>query len=1689
MDPSPEQVVGNLCHDQAIRKMKNSSGEITPHIERLLRLIEGGSEETVDVAVDQLFHICVEEGPILQWRILGRIQTTLCSGKSSWKARTQAAIALERVAHLVPRTDQKLFWEQSFNSQINSSEEKAAASTRKRRGEQEDHFLFISLDDINCDRFWSNLAQSGRHLYATASTKWEEDELAYEQDMLKEMMSKVSEQDSVVQLRTRWQRVQLAKRLGLRELLVVSNEVDFIQHDDLALTDSHRNPRKRPRNAKRLHSEVDKKSLDLSTSNMQDLLVEQFQRVSTKQRKSQLDSQYLLATEFLYNMWSPSWMVRHGSLLGLLALVRAWQAALKETSVHPRSWSQDLLARSIALLALDRFGDFSGAFLIEETDEKNTISSRFHGGVVAPVRETAGQLVAVLFMLLTDKIDGHSVKHRIISSMDHCLNAAQLVAGTSLNAWESRHGILVALKYISVLLWREMGRKSMILSNRGERHLLSNQTTDDIQALNHIIKAAISHLDDPSDDVVSAAAHLLRENTKHLTICHFEGSSEIALNPSILGPHVYEAIAKAKAHSSSIPDLIGLLAELLAHKPEATIDVSKACGLDHFIDMLLGLLNSDFESVQGSALKALGSLSIIVETEAKLAHGISRFDTHKGQEATLLKLFGRVLSRLFTASPQFERSESKRQMVQTWQKICKAMQFISQSAKDEFHMCERELYLQFFTHPDLSSISGYFHFIEISSDLLVFLSSNTPDPFPTKELHSLLAIHLKSPWIGQCEAACLLVSKLAGQPGYSSDTLEFIETNIEHTVTSEVAACLNENASRVWSNPPIFQLCNEAMRKCFSDNDLSDSTTVKNVLSIWDRFIRVRDGQGEEGMQRYKGPSLDVLSMRLKATASSAALALGIPRKITPFVRPLMTSLKSESCRLRLAMTVDTIVRLLGRMESMPEYRAAFIKIFGSITQAAITESHTNSPEVYKPACEGLGGLASNMSANELFDKSNPTWRWLQNLSSAERECSKEKLLSSIHLVRVLCSQVSKNGNDTIRSLARQTQEKLLLCALKDDDEDVRTTAESALLTMCVSKDIRVLQLILRGTVLLLSGDPSQDIRIRCCRLISSVADITGTLFRHFVRGLLPTTMRMMRDKSSECSTIATKIFACLVQLAPLVQLEDSLDLELTSEDSHTSAVIDHLILGLPIPPCKLPTDVSNALSQSGIELRTYQMEGISWLHFLQRIYLNGALCDSMGLGTIHQHDLQTLNARFMKVILRFCCHLCSGKTLQALVAIALAHSREIDSPLSLIVCPSTLVGHWISETEKLFPGDKVFQPIALVGSVSSRKKFWKSLIRGKNLIVTSYAVLRSDIDHFEKINFTYCCLDEAHLLRNPKTATSKASRRISSVHRLILSGTMIQNRVDDLWAAFDFLMPNFLGTSKYFVKEYGAPIAKSQSISATAEEIRSGREKLKALHQKVLPFILRREKEQVLTELPPKNVMVLKCRMSEAQGNIYSSFMSSREMRKSIASLQRALDVNDGKGSALGSDVLKTLFFMRLLCTHPALISTQKMEVKDRPAIQVQDSGKLLALAEIFRSLGIEEQVESAADNDTSILYCRPETEQDPDAFSSVCGSASFAPIADQGLPSYERKQSKCLVFAQFSQSLDVVEEALLIASMSSSKYLRMDGSVPTSRRGEIANRFNSDPSIRILLLTTRVGSLGLNLTGADTVVSDIFL
>lgn len=335
-----------------------------------------------------------------------------------------------------------------------------------------------------------------------------------------------------------------------------------------------------------------------------------------------------------------------------------------------------------------------------------------------------------------------------------------------------------------------------------------------------------------------------------------------------------------------------------------------------------------------------------------------------------------------------------------------------------------------------------------------------------------------------------------------------------------------------------------------------------------------------------------------------------------------------------------------------------------------------------------------------------------------------------------------------------------------------------------------------------------------------------------------------MSDQDQAVRLLATSCFATLIQLMPLDGLsrdvKDDLSDELKMRKVKDREFLEYLFRPKAIPDYKVPIPIN-------AELRKYQQDGINWLWFLNKYKLHGILCDDMGL----------------------------GKTLQTICMLAGDHyQRDLEKQTklpSIVICPPTLTPHWVCEVQK-FVSEKYLNPLHYYGLPIERERL-RGQIKYHNLVVASYDIVRKDIDFFSTIQWNYCVLDEGHIIKNGKTKSSKAIKQLLANHRLILSGTPIQNHVLELWSLFDFLIPGFLGSEKQFQVRFSRPILASRDPKSSSKEQEQGVLAMEELHRQILPFLLRRCKEDVLKDLPPKITQDLLCELSPLQERLYEDF------------------------------------------------------------------------------------------------------------------------------------------------------------------------------------------------------------------------
>jgi len=283
--------------------------------------------------------------------------------------------------------------------------------------------------------------------------------------------------------------------------------------------------------------------------------------------------------------------------------------------------------------------------------------------------------------------------------------------------------------------------------------------------------------------------------------------------------------------------------------------------------------------------------------------------------------------------------------------------------------------------------------------------------------------------------------------------------------------------------------------------------------------------------------------------------------------------------------------------------------------------------------------------------------------------------------------------------------------------------------------------------------------------------------------------------------------------------------------------------------------------------LRDYQRHGVNWLTFIRKFRFGGILADEMGL----------------------------GKTLQTLAMVCQAREEGVKLPC-LVVCPTTLVWNWEAEVKKFLPGMKTL----VIGGNDRRSRLQK--IPEVEIVITSYALLRRDVEYYAPYHFHYLILDEAQNIKNRHTLSAQVTKRLKADHRLALSGTPLENSIADLWSIFDFLMPSFLGTYERFREIYETPIVQGQDS-----------QKLTELSRRIAPFVLRRLKQDVIKELPEKIEQTAFCELEPAQAKLYASMAD--QARKEALEAYRSNGL--GKSRML---ILTLLLRLRQICCHPQI-------------------------------------------------------------------------------------------------------------------------------------------------------------------------
>ena len=439
------------------------------------------------------------------------------------------------------------------------------------------------------------------------------------------------------------------------------------------------------------------------------------------------------------------------------------------------------------------------------------------------------------------------------------------------------------------------------------------------------------------------------------------------------------------------------------------------------------------------------------------------------------------------------------------------------------------------------------------------------------------------------------------------------------------------------------------------------------------------------------------------------------------------------------------------------------------------------------------------------------------------------------------------------------------------------------------------------------------------------------------------------------------------------------------------------------------------------VKLRQYQQDGVKFLAFMLSYGLSCALCDDMGL----------------------------GKTMQTLVAVASCANEPTYK--ILVVVPNSLVYHWRKEVH-VFLDEKVVQSHIIL---QNGEKTVESIEedQGTNIYIVGYSSFIKNIEKFAGLSFDVMVLDEAHMAKNPKSQLSIAVKRIVSKSRIALTGTPIQNNISELWNIFDFLLPNYLSTKESFKADYKS-LLDVQLLALDVEKMELTKKQkhlLKKLHKRVLPFIIRREKTAVLKDLPPKIIQDFDCQLTDIQSRLYEVFEQS-EIAPELGKVN--IDGIDAADKNIKVGFLLMLSNLRKILNHPSLLTEIKNDqlkaivnkmVKSAKELKKDfyASGKIQGLKELLNSIGF---------NEDSAISC----EQNPNKlllFTRDNLTLSYLTI-------YFKKVFPYLAFSTLTSDQNQKE------------------------RSDVVDTFNYSKHLKLLLLTPKVGGLGLNLSSANIVI-----
>ncbi|KAF4090355.1 hypothetical protein AMELA_G00050880 [Ameiurus melas] len=395
------------------------------------------------------------------------------------------------------------------------------------------------------------------------------------------------------------------------------------------------------------------------------------------------------------------------------------------------------------------------------------------------------------------------------------------------------------------------------------------------------------------------------------------------------------------------------------------------------------------------------------------------------------------------------------------------------------------------------------------------------------------------------------------------------------------------------------------------------------------------------------------------------------------------------------------------------------------------------------------------------------------------------------------------------------------------------------------------------------------------------------------------------------------------------------------------------------------------------------------------------------------------------------------GKTIQVIAFLAgLSYSklktrgsnyRYAGLGPTVIVCPATVMHQWVKEFHTWWPPFRV-AVLHETGSFNNKKeKLIPEIAASHGILITSYSYVRIMQDYIQKYDWHYVILDEGHKIRNPNAGVTVACKQFRTPHRFILSGSPMQNNLKELWSLFDFVFPGKLGTLPVFMEQFSVPITMGGYSNASPVQVQTAYKCACVLRDSINPYLLRRMKADVKANLslPDKNEQVLFCRLTEEQRQVYQNFLDSKEVYQILNG---------------DMQIFSGLIALRKICNHPDLFTGGPRMLRGIPVEELtkeehfgywKRSGKLIVVESLLRL--------------------------------------------------WFKQGHRVLLFTQSRQMLEILE---VFVRENGYTCLKMDGTTTIASRQPLIAQYNEDKDIFIFLLTTKVGGLGINLTGANRVI-----